>query len=355
MMVLFQQKKKKTGDIKKLLSKNEKIQFISRLYELINHGYMLEDSIEFLFIQYNASKKLMKNTKKDLYEGKKLSYILKKLGYSPSIVSKMEFAEYYGKIESMLLEIEKYLKIQKEQKEKIIQTIRYPLFLSISLIFLIILFNVLLIPQFKSIYESSNIVMDKEVVILIAILTYLPYILAAIMLGITIIGLYFTYTYKYKKEIFLKRIIKMPFLNKYFKYFASYQYSLELSLFLNSGFSIKTCLDEMINKNYNYFFWKFSKKIEEGLIEGKTFEDTVENLNYFDKSMPKFIAHGRKNSLLDKELKLFSDIMLDSFLKLIDSRLKRLQPILFLLLALIILALYLVILLPVFNMTTALK
>ncbi|MDO4813589.1 MAG: competence type IV pilus assembly protein ComGB [Gemella sp.] len=351
----LRKKKKRNGDIKKLLTKDDKIQFISRLYELINHGYMLEDSIEFLFIQYNASKKLIKSVKEDLYNGKKLSYILDRLGYPASVVSKMEFAEYYGKIESMLLEIEKYLKLQKEQKEKVIQTVRYPLFLTISLISLIMLFNILLIPQFKSIYESSNIQMDTEVIILMAILEYLPYLLAGIIILVAGIGFYFSYTYRYKKDLFLKHIVKTPFLNRYFKYFASYQYSLEMSLFLRSGFSIKTCLDEMINKNYNYFFLVYSKEIEAGLIKGQPFETIVEKLPYFDSSMPKFIAHGRKNSMLDKELKLFSDIMLDSFLKLIDSRLKRLQPILFLLLALIILALYLVILLPVFNMTTALS
>ncbi|MBF0709772.1 MULTISPECIES: competence type IV pilus assembly protein ComGB [unclassified Gemella] len=354
-MAKSKKKKKRNGDIRKLLSNDDKIQFISRLYELINHGYTLEDSIEFLFIQYNASKKLVELVKKDLSMGKKLSHILERLGYSASVVSKMEFAEYYGKIETMLLEIEKYLKIQKEQKEKIIQTIRYPFLLTLSLISLIMLFNILLIPQFKSIYESSNIQMDTEVIILMTLLEYLPYILIGIILMVSLIALYLTYTYKYKQDLFLKYITRMPFLNRYFRYFASYQYSLELSLFLSSGFSIKTCLDEMINKNYNYFFLVFSKDIEEGLVKGQVFENIIEKLPYFDQSMPKFISHGRKNSMLDKELKLFSEIMLNSFLKLIDSRLKRLQPILFLLLALIILALYLVILLPVFNMTTALR
>ena len=47
--------KKKNGDIKKALDKENKIYFIKRLYELIDHGYMLEDSLEFLLIQYEVS------------------------------------------------------------------------------------------------------------------------------------------------------------------------------------------------------------------------------------------------------------------------------------------------------------
>ena len=47
--------KKKNGDISKILDEENKIYFIQRLSELIEHGYMLEDSIEFLLFQYDVS------------------------------------------------------------------------------------------------------------------------------------------------------------------------------------------------------------------------------------------------------------------------------------------------------------
>ncbi|MGX7086611.1 competence type IV pilus assembly protein ComGB [Gemelliphila palaticanis] len=347
--------KKKNGDIKKLLNSNEKIFFIKRLNELINHGYTLEDSIEFILLQYNADKTILDKLKYELSTGKKLSDILLYLNYSSIVVSKMKFAENYGRISNILTEIENYLLIKKEQKEKIINTIRYPLFLTTTLIALLIMFNMLVIPQFQSIYTSSNLPMDRQVAILITILYYLPKFLTVLIAFLIVITIYILYLYKYKKNTFLKTILNIPFLNSYFKYYFSYQYSLELSLFLKSGFSIKIALEEIIEKNYDYFFTEFSKQINNQLIIGKSFEESVRNINYFDENMYKFIIHGRKNSMLDKELKLFSDIMLDSFIKLIDSRLKKIQPILFLFLALIIVGLYLVILLPIFNMTSAIK
>ena len=56
--------KKKNGDIKKALDNENKIYFIKRLYELIDHGYMLEDSLEFLLIQYEVSSDEIKNYKR---------------------------------------------------------------------------------------------------------------------------------------------------------------------------------------------------------------------------------------------------------------------------------------------------
>ena len=120
--------KKKNGDIKKILDKENKIYFIKRLYELINHGYMLEDSLEFLLIQYDVADNEIKKIKEKLSNGNKLSDILAYLGYSQLIISKIKFAEDYGRIEDMLLEVETYLTIQKIQQEKVIKTLRYPLY-----------------------------------------------------------------------------------------------------------------------------------------------------------------------------------------------------------------------------------
>ena len=108
--------KKKNGDIKKILDKENKIYFIKRLYELINHGYMLEDSLEFLLIQYDVTDDEIKKIKEKLSNGNKLSDILAYLGYSQLIISKIKFAEDYGRIEDMLLEVETYLTIQKIQQ-----------------------------------------------------------------------------------------------------------------------------------------------------------------------------------------------------------------------------------------------
>ena len=347
--------KKKNGDIKKALDKENKIYFIKRLYELINHGYMLEDSLEFLLIQYEVADDEIKKIKEKLSNGSKLSDILGYLGYSQLIVSKIKFAEDYGRIEDMLLEVETYLKIKKIQQEKVIKTLRYPLFLILTLICLIMVFNVLVIPQFENIYTSSNIKMDLQTLILIKSLYYIPKFISIIFL-LTLIGIgYISYTIKYKPNLFLKSLIYIPKVRNYSKLYFSYRFSMELSLFLMSGFSLKTALEVMVEEDYDYYLTLFSKKILYELDKGISFEDSIGKIKYFDNSMRKFVNHGKNNGLIDKELKLFSEIMLDTFLTSLDKNLKKLQPILFGILAVVIVGLYMVILLPIFNMASSLK
>ena len=347
--------KKKNGDIKKALDKENKIYFIKRLYELIDHGYMLEDSLEFLLIQYEVADDEIKKIKEKLSNGSKLSDILGYLGYSQLIVSKIKFAEDYGRIEDMLLEVETYLKIKKIQQEKVIKTLRYPLFLTLTLICLIMVFNALVIPQFENIYTSSNIKMDLQTIILIKSLYYIPKIISIIFLLILICIGYTFYTIKYKQNLFLKSLLYIPKVRNYSKLYFSYRFSMELSLFLMSGFSLKTALEVMVEEDYDYYLTLFSKDILNELDQGIGFEDAIGKIKYFDKSMRKFVSHGKNNGLIDKELKLFSELMLDTFLTSLDKNLKKLQPILFGILAVVIVGLYMVILLPIFNMASSLR
>ncbi|MGX7111853.1 competence type IV pilus assembly protein ComGB [Gemella cuniculi] len=347
--------KKKNGDIRKLLDEENKIYFIRRLYELINHGYMLEDSLEFLLIQYNVASVDIENIKLELSNGKKLSDILKYLGYSQLIVSKMKFAENYGQIEDMLLEIETYLRIKNLQKEKVIKTLRYPIFLTITLITLIMVFNALVIPQFENIYTSSNIKMDFQTIILIKSLYCIPKIISIIFTIFLLFMIYILFMMKYKQKLFLNSLIYIPKIRVYAKLYFSYIFSLELSLFLMSGFSLKTALEVMIEEEYDYYLTFFSKEILKDLNEGVNFEESVSKIKFFDDTIGKFIVHGKNNGLIDKELKLFSELMLDTFLTSLDRSLRKIQPILFAILAIVIVGLYMVILLPIFNMANSLK
>ena len=347
--------KKKNGDISKILDEENKIYFIQRLSELIEHGYMLEDSIEFLLFQYDVSLEKIDSLKLELSHGKKLSDLLRYLGYSTFVTSKMKFAEDYGSIEDMLLEIENYLRIKKEQKEKVIKTLRYPLILTIALITLIMVFHLLVIPQFENIYTSSSIKMDIQTIILIKMIYLTPKIISIIVILSIIVLVYMIYIKKYRKNIFLNTLMYIPKIRVYARLYYSYKFTLELSLFLMSGFSLKTALEVIIEENYDYYLTYFSKKIMRDLDKGLSFEEAIASIKFFDKSVEKFVIHGINNGLIDRELKLFSELMLDTFLTSLDKMLRKFQPVLFAILAFVIIGLYMVILMPIFNMASSLK
>ena len=64
-----------------------------------------------------------------------------------------------------------------------------------------------------------------------------------------------------------------------------------------SGFSLKTALEVMVEENYDYYLTEFAKEILHELDKGISFEDAIGKIKYFDKSIRKFVSHGRNNGL----------------------------------------------------------
>jgi len=216
-------------------------------------------------------------------------------------------------------------------------------------------FNLLVIPQFENIYTSSSIKMDIQTIILIKMIYLTPKIISIIVILSIIVLVYMIYIKKYRKNIFLNTLMYIPKIRVYARLYYSYKFTLELSLFLMSGFSLKTALEVIIEENYDYYLTYFSKKIMRDLDKGLSFEEAIPSIKFFDKSVEKFVIHGINNGLIDRELKLFSELMLDTFLTSLDKMLRKFQPVLFAILAFVIIGLYMVILMPIFNMASSLK
>ena len=197
--------------------------------------------------------------------------------------------------------------------------------------------------------------MDIQTILLIKIIYYTPKIISIIVILSIIVLVYMIYIKKYRKNIFLNTLMYIPKIRVYARLYYSYKFTLELSLFLMSGFSLKTALEVIIEENYDYYLTYFSKKIMRDLDKGLSFEEAIASIKFFDKSVEKFVIHGINNGLIDRELKLFSELMLDTFLTSLDKMLRKFQPVLFAILAFVIIGLYMVILMPIFNMASSLK
>ncbi len=64
---------------------------------------------------------------------------------------------------------------------------------------------------------------------------------------------------KYKPNLFLKSLLYIPKIRSYSKLYFSYRFSMELSLFLMSGFSLKTALEVIVEETEFNFFQIFMK------------------------------------------------------------------------------------------------
>ncbi|PTE33719.1 competence protein ComG, partial [Staphylococcus gallinarum] len=75
----------------------------------------------------------------------------------------------------------------------------------------------------------------------------------------------------------------------------------------------------------------------------------------FEPGLIKFIKAGEKEGKLEIELKLYSEIIISKIEKQLQTIIKFIQPIIFVILAGLIVILYLVIMLPMFELMQTIK
>lgn len=126
----------------------EQAVFISKLGELLNHGYPLAEALHFL--EFQESKKKAEDFTQaiaDLRNGYPLHMVLTHLNFHPQLVSYIFYGEQYGDLERALKEGGRYWKKRIEDMDKVKKLMVYPAFLVFFVSIIFIFFRVFSFPN----------------------------------------------------------------------------------------------------------------------------------------------------------------------------------------------------------------
>ncbi|MGK0554391.1 competence type IV pilus assembly protein ComGB [Macrococcus capreoli] len=326
--------------------------FLLRLSEMTDNGFTQYEAIKFLFSQYDEVKdKVKTQILHMLQNGASLSSCLKQLQYSNHIVMQIHFSESFGNINETLRHCYDYNISQKKLRQQFIKTIQYPCVLIIIFIALIITVNHTVLPQFKTMYSTMGVELSREIVILTSILYALPQLIMYLIVITVCIILYYLFVFKRTNiKTQLSVIKKIPILNQLHRLYITYRLSSDLSFFLSNGVMMKNVILILEEQNDDLTLNYIAKSINKSLMQGEALPDAVAKMNLFEKSMIHFMQHGEKNSKLDRELDYYSQYIFKKFEMKIFKLIKSIQPVIFVILGLLIVAMYLVIILPMLQM-----
>lgn len=331
--------------------------FLIRISEMTNNGFTLYEAVAFLNTQYiEIDKEIKEEALKLLESGKQLSELLDYFNYSDDIVMQVQFAEQYGDLNMTLVRCYDYLESKAKLASQLIKTIQYPLILILIFITLIFTVNLTVLPQFQSMYDTMDVNVGIEITVMTAILFSLPYIIYSFIL--LFIALVLAYTFYFRKQSVagqLKILFSVPLIRDLYRLYITYRFSEMLSFFLSNGVMMKRILQILSSQNKNETFRYIALMINHKLLEGRPLPAAVKDMNIFEPSLVQFMEHGERNSKLDKELKYYSEFIFDRFQHRLLRCIKAIQPVIFMILALLIVTMYLVIILPMLQMMEGIK
>lgn len=341
----------------KCLTKSEQLDLVYRLHQLLKHGFTLYESFKFLNLHFKyRGDKSHDEVLNKIEQGATCWEVFKYLDYSSDIVTQTYLAERFGNLELSLLESNRYLKKQLQVTQNVLKTIQYPIVLIITFILILTLLNFTVIPQFKELYQSMNIELSPLQSILSYFITTFPLFIIILSSVICILSIIFKYRFnKMTIENQIQFLCHIPIIKHYYKILKTYQLSNEFAHFYRNGVNLQIIVRIYKQSENNQFHQFLGDKLLKQSNQGENLPNILKKLNCYENELIKFIEQGEKSGKLDIELTLYSQILIQQFEAMAKRHIKFIQPVIFLVLGLFIVALYLTIMLPIFDMLQSIK
>ncbi|MEN4046097.1 type II secretion system F family protein [Sulfurimonas sp. NWX367] len=268
-------------------------------------------------------------------------------------VAMIQLGEETGQIAESLTHLTDILQDILDNRKKFKKATRYPLVIVTAMGIAFSVVTIFVIPQFKSIFESSQMELPLPTKFLLwleyALRVYGPYILAgAVFLALTI-------SYMYKKSdkvhMFLdKLILKIYIIGKatFFAMISRFVYV--FSVLVKAGIPMLEALRIASGIIDNVYIKQKVDRIASAIEEGKSLNQGFEETELFENMVVEMIKAGETGGGLDKMLQKVVKIYKDRFSYIVDNIATLIEPILLGAIAGFVLMLALGIFLPMWNM-----
>ncbi|MDX8344797.1 competence type IV pilus assembly protein ComGB [Rossellomorea sp. YZS02] len=327
--------------------------FLKRLGDLLQKGYTFMEAIDFLLVpKEKKTIKLKRRLVASLQKGESISTVMSKQLNLPNHVSaQIFFAEHHGQMGHTLSEAGTYLIKRRKNQQQLQKVFQYPLMLIFISIIMMVLLRKVLFPRFQSLYSSMGYEPSAKLTHLLHFIENFPMVLGVvffILLFSTI--LFFLFKKRISPQKLSAALSRLPILSFYIKLGHSYFFSRELSFLLSSGVSITESLLIIESQSFRPTLQYISGQLIQKLKAGIPFHECFASLPFFQEELPFIVQHGQTNGRLAEELRVYSDICFQDLEERTHTWLKYIQPAIFTIVGLFIMAIYFSIMMPLFQM-----
>ncbi len=331
--------------------------FTQQLKSLIKSKVKLLPALNILYEQTN--KGAMKEVIHKLYDavakGKMFSQSLGEYPhlFPPLYVSIIKTGESVGRLEEALIQISAFMSSQEELKRKIQAALAYPIFMFLMGVVTILVLFTFVIPRLGVIFTDFGENLPLPTKILLQGGKIFSNVWFWVILAV--IGLLGFFSFSRRENPQSSATIKqlkmnLPFLGKIMKNEALARFARSLVLLLNGGVSVFEALKVAAPSLDNYQMIKEIEQAREKVISGLSLSDAMHNLRSFPPYFKRMVSVGEKSENLQEVL----EELANGYSQQVEIDLKMatslIEPAIILVLGLILGAVIIAMLLPIFQM-----
>ncbi|OJG71996.1 hypothetical protein RV12_GL001079 [Enterococcus quebecensis] len=310
----------------------------------MKNGFTIQESLLFMKKSRSISEKAINYLITLMEQGESLHSGLVPLGFKTLVITQIEFAQTHGDLAGTLKRINQHMRIVEKQQQSFYKVISYPVLLLLFLTVVLISIRQVLLPQLMI---NGTIQADS---IGIHFIQKSPYYLLAFILSLVVTVSFLRW--QLSKRTFLQRATffsKLPLIGKFYKEYSSAFFALEWGKLFYQGLEIKMVIQLMQTVEQRSLMRELAEIIEERSILGHTFYEQLPTFSFFSPELSLIIQQGEVKGNLGKELMLYSELCWQRFFKRMEKLIQWIQPIIFLIVALLVVSVYAAMLLPIYG------
>ena len=323
----------------KQIPQSTQLYFLERLHRFLVYGYPLLEALNKMKWDPELEK-LAFEFQISLNSGDSIDNTFKHLNFHKTIIYYMSFVKLNSSLIESLDKCIKMFSYRTKSIEQIKQTTKYPALLLIIFFFILILIKKFVLPSFIKIFfvDSQS---SKTITYSILLIDIVSIVVIILFMGTLILYILSKIYFKKIDIVKLLRIYeKIPVYKHFLMLQSSYYFSLQMSMYLQAGLSMKQILIHLNEQEENRLIQHYSEIISNQLNSGKNIAYLLLGLPFFEDNLAHIFQNNLNTESLQRDLEAYSEFMNKRIEKIIEKAINIIQPIFFIFIALFIVFIY---------------
>lgn len=328
----------------KKLNKKQQQQFIQIIADLLSNGFSLQEALQLVIKLKLFPIGLLEEVQKIVSAGGSFTKILAYCGFNKTYLVQIELAETHGNLIATLENIAGQFQRMGVFQKELQKLLSYPLLLSLFLISILFSMRQIVLPQ---LLISEMVPQNHWGIQLIQ--TFHWYVLGILLL---LSVLYGAIRFFDRKGNSLRRsqwISQLKILGPVYALYQSAYFSLELGKLFSEGLELKQVVLCLKETKTGSLMQQLALQMADELEKGSALASQFENYSFLTEEFSTIIQKGELKGNLGKELLFYSNYTRQLFFERLNRWLNWIQPVLFLVIACLILMIYAAVLLPIYG------
>jgi MSHA biogenesis protein MshG len=343
------------------VSMTELIIFSRQMYSLMKAGIPIIRAIIGLAESTSSSalKTVLLDLADQLEKGRTLSAAMAQHPkiFSRLVVSIVHVGENTGRLDESFLQLSSYFEQEMETKKQIKQATRYPTFVLFAIAVAMVLMNMLVIPQFASMFAKFNTELPWATKVLLAssnlFINYWQWMLAVLAGGIWALKLYLqtekgSYQWSYWK-------LKTPLMGSIIVRATLGRFSRSFSMMLRAGVPLTSALTLVAEAVDNNYMAEKIREMRKNIERGESLLRVSVQSELFTPLVLQMLAVGEETGQVDEMLTEVASFYEREVAYDLKSLTAKIEPILICVVSAMVLVLALGIFTPMWDMLNAYK